>query len=479
MGLVLEQEEEQGWWPLAFYSRTWRPNERNWPTHHQEMAALVEALKKWRHYLLDKRIVAQTDSKFVERTNTQKATAGRLVRWWETFTEYNVEFQHIEGQRNIVTDALSRSFPKVSHEHIFFVTAQPSHAKQISDTTETASDGRGTASNYGRAALEDTRVAVEVSNEHDFFATAVPSHAKQISQSARKDQDGDTDKSAESHKVSHEHIFFATAQPSHAKQISDTTETASDGRGTALDGRGTASDGRGTASDGRGTASDDSGTALDYSSMAPKVSNEHDFFATALPSHAEQIPLALAVMEKGRLAFDYEGDTEFGEMWKRARDMKALVNGNLRIGELVCVPKADREVVLRACHDEEGHLGGEKLAKRLSTLFYWEKLQQDCVEFAQTCQLCQTNKTDHQKPAGLLHPLPAPNRPMEHITIDFFFDLPVTEGGWNGVWLVVDRFSKLVKLISVKKEMSVERLIRQYMIYVYCNYGLPASIVSD
>jgi hypothetical protein len=68
---------------------------------------------------------------------------------------------------------------------------------------------------------------------------------------------------------------------------------------------------------------------------------------------------------------------------------------------------------------------------------------------------------------------------MKHITIDFFFDLPVTEEGWNGMWLVIDRFSKLVKLIPVMKEMSVKRLIRQYMIYVYCNYGLPASIVLD
>jgi hypothetical protein len=75
-------------------------------------------------------------------------------------------------------------------------------------------------------------------------------------------------------------------------------------------------------------------------------------------------------MEKGRLAFDYLGDAEFGKLWKQARDMKALINGNLRIGELVCVPKADREVVLRVCHDEEGHVGGEKLAKRVSMLFY-------------------------------------------------------------------------------------------------------------
>jgi hypothetical protein len=68
---------------------------------------------------------------------------------------------------------------------------------------------------------------------------------------------------------------------------------------------------------------------------------------------------------------------------------------------------------------------------------------------------------------------------MEHVTMDFFFDLPVTEGGWNGVWLVVDRFSKLVKLIPVKKEMGAERLARQYLKYIYLTYGLPSSIVSD
>jgi hypothetical protein len=34
------------------------------------MCVFVEALKKWRHYLLDKQIVAQTDSKFVEKTSS-------------------------------------------------------------------------------------------------------------------------------------------------------------------------------------------------------------------------------------------------------------------------------------------------------------------------------------------------------------------------------------------------------------------------
>jgi hypothetical protein len=51
-------------------------------------------------------------------------------------------------------------------------------------------------------------------------------------------------------------------------------------------------------------------------------------------------------MEKERLAFNYFEDTEFGEMWGKVKDMKALVNRNLCIGELICVPKADRKVVL-------------------------------------------------------------------------------------------------------------------------------------
>ena len=109
LGIVLEQEEEGGWWPIAFHSRVWHPNEEHWSTHHLEMVAFVEGLQKWRHYVMDRKIVAQTDSKFVERTNTQKATANRLARWWEVFAEYNVEFQHIKGKTNIVADALSRS----------------------------------------------------------------------------------------------------------------------------------------------------------------------------------------------------------------------------------------------------------------------------------------------------------------------------------------------------------------------------------
>ena len=47
LGMVLEQMESEEWVPLEYYSRTWRPNERNWLVHHWEMCAFVEGLQKW------------------------------------------------------------------------------------------------------------------------------------------------------------------------------------------------------------------------------------------------------------------------------------------------------------------------------------------------------------------------------------------------------------------------------------------------
>jgi hypothetical protein len=65
------------------------------------------------------------------------------------------------------------------------------------------------------------------------------------------------------------------------------------------------------------------------------------------------------------------------------------------------------------------------------------------------------------------------------MTIDFFFDLPTAQGGYNGVWLVVDCFSKMVKLIPLTNKITVEKAVKLYFQHVYCNYDLPETIVSD
>jgi len=50
---VLSQEQEGKWRPIAFLSRTIQPVERNYKIYNKKLLAIVEALLKWRQYLLN------------------------------------------------------------------------------------------------------------------------------------------------------------------------------------------------------------------------------------------------------------------------------------------------------------------------------------------------------------------------------------------------------------------------------------------
>jgi len=66
--------------PVAFHSRKLSPAERNYPTREQELLALVDSLKHWRHYLLGAPFEIKTDHKSLEYLQTQPHLSGRLVR---------------------------------------------------------------------------------------------------------------------------------------------------------------------------------------------------------------------------------------------------------------------------------------------------------------------------------------------------------------------------------------------------------------
>ena len=53
IGGVLSQEQDEKWKPIAFLSRTMQPAEQNYEIYDKELLAIVEALAKWRQYLLD------------------------------------------------------------------------------------------------------------------------------------------------------------------------------------------------------------------------------------------------------------------------------------------------------------------------------------------------------------------------------------------------------------------------------------------
>ncbi|OWZ06181.1 Retroelement [Phytophthora megakarya] len=82
--------------------------ELNYPTHEQEMLAIIHCLKIWRVYLIDGGCTVETDHHSLERVLTQKTINRRICRWYDLLAEFNLRFRYIPWSINIVADALSR-----------------------------------------------------------------------------------------------------------------------------------------------------------------------------------------------------------------------------------------------------------------------------------------------------------------------------------------------------------------------------------
>ena len=92
---------------IAYASRQLRKHEQNYPTHDLELAAVVHALKIWRHYLLGHRCQIYTDHKSLKYIFTQNDLNLRQRRWLELIKDYDLEIHYHPGKANVVADALS------------------------------------------------------------------------------------------------------------------------------------------------------------------------------------------------------------------------------------------------------------------------------------------------------------------------------------------------------------------------------------
>jgi hypothetical protein len=90
------------------FSRQLKTYERNYPTHDLELAAVVFALKIWRHYLYGEHCEIFTDHKSLKYFFTQKELNMQQRRWLELLSDYDCTINYHPGKANVVADALSR-----------------------------------------------------------------------------------------------------------------------------------------------------------------------------------------------------------------------------------------------------------------------------------------------------------------------------------------------------------------------------------
>ncbi|KAJ4964200.1 hypothetical protein NE237_024139 [Protea cynaroides] len=118
LGCVLMQGEQV----IAYASRQLKVHEKNYPTHDLELAAVVHAVKIWRHYLYGEKFQIKSDHKSLTYLFNQKELNMRQRRWLELLKDYDCDIQYHPGKANVVADALSRK-AMIKSEGEFSTTA--------------------------------------------------------------------------------------------------------------------------------------------------------------------------------------------------------------------------------------------------------------------------------------------------------------------------------------------------------------------
>ncbi|XP_065860006.1 uncharacterized protein, partial [Euphorbia lathyris] len=115
LGCVLMQNGKV----IAYASRQLRPHEMNYPTHDLELAAVIHALKVWRHYLYGETFQILTDHKSLKYIFTQKELNLRQRRWIELLKDYDGTIDYHPGKANMHSLGTKLHFSTAFHPQTY------------------------------------------------------------------------------------------------------------------------------------------------------------------------------------------------------------------------------------------------------------------------------------------------------------------------------------------------------------------------
>jgi hypothetical protein len=312
IGVVLSQEDR----PIAYFSEKLNEAKVKYSTYDKEFYAIIQALKKWRHYLIPKEFVLYSDNHALQFVTRQEKLNQRHVKWVEYMQNFTFVIKHISGTANKVVDALSRKC----------------------------------------LLLQEFRVKT-----------------------------------------------------------------------------------------------------LGFGDLRDMYRDDPDF----------------------KEAYEVAENPILGDRSQWTEYM--IQEGLLFKGNQLCIPKCSmRENLLKEKHSGGlvGHFGHDKTFAKLNESYFWPGMRADIKIFVDRCRICQHSKGKRQN-AGFYQPLPIPERSWDAVSMDFILGLPRTQRGFDSIFVVVDRFSKMAHFIPCQKTSDATHIVNLFFKEVIRLHGLPRSIVSD
>ncbi|XP_068237219.1 uncharacterized protein [Palaemon carinicauda] len=104
----------QGGRPVAFMSRTLQGSELHYPAVEKEATAIIEAVRKWSHFLARRHFTLITDQRSVmfmlDSRKRTKIKNNKIQEWRLELASYSYTIQYRPGKQNIAPDTLTRAY---------------------------------------------------------------------------------------------------------------------------------------------------------------------------------------------------------------------------------------------------------------------------------------------------------------------------------------------------------------------------------
>lgn len=142
-----------------------------------------------------------------------------------------------------------------------------------------------------------------------------------------------------------------------------------------------------------------------------------------------------------------------------------------------CVPESLQDKLVRETHGYYGHYGANKVFNILAEHFVFPNMRRKIRKILSYCDSCQRCKVPNVQGRGELNPI-LPAAPAELVALDFYGPLPRARGGVKYILVVLDVFTKFVKIYALKSATTNSVLKKILGDYV-TNVQKPIKILSD
>lgn len=143
----------------------------------------------------------------------------------------------------------------------------------------------------------------------------------------------------------------------------------------------------------------------------------------------------------------------------------------------VVIPEILTRKIIDCVHSKLGHPGAFKTIAYVRQYYFWRSMGKEIQKFVNNCDLCQRVKPSNINMESEYRMVYS-SKPSDLVSVDFYGPLPRSTAGMEYVFVVLDVFSKYVKLYPIKKE-NADTILRKLINSYFPECGKPNRILSD